>query len=208
MKHHWILYAAAGLVAFFTLLQIELPENSTPTGAAITEETDNAYAVELHNIITDFFGINGIDFPDGNCGEVAKELYANIAFVSLDTTAGYGTTGSDRIATLNFVVGRTEKYGTLDMAKGNEIIGDGPTDSFISLNSEAVVRVPKEGRTTYFSMNLYGTSQGNFIATHGSFSTPSVDCKFVTRNGEAICDCNSHPITGIRIAGITGLRPV
>ncbi len=208
MKFHWIIYVAAGLVAFFTLLQIEMPENSTPTGASITEETDNAYAVELHNIIISFFGINGIDFPDGKCGDVAQELYANIAFTSLDTTAGYGTTGDDRIATLNFVVDRTEKYGTVDMAKGSEIIGDGPTDSFISINSEAIVRVPKEGRTTYFSMNLYGTSQGNFIVNHGSFSTPSVDCTFITRNREAICECISHPITGIRIAGITGFRPV
>lgn len=196
---------SVGLVVFFALLSFKEP---SITGAAITEENGKSHAMVLHNIITDFFGIQGINFPNGKCGDIAQELYGNIAFNSLDTSAGYGTTGPDRIATLNFVVDRTEKYGTVDMAKGSEIIQDGTTDSFISINTETIVRVPKEVRTTYFSMDLYGISNGAFMISHGSFSTPSVDCTFVTKNSMAICNCVSHPITGIRVAGITGLRPV
>lgn len=193
------------MVVFFALMSMKEP---FITGAASTEENVKSYAMVLDNVITNFFGIQGINFPNGKCGDIAQELYSNIAFSSLDTTAGYGTTGPDRIATLNFVVDRTEKYGTVDMAKGSEIIQDGTTDSFISINTETIVRVPKEVRTTYFSMDLYGISNGAFIISHGSFSTPSVDCTFITRNSMAICDCVSHPITGIRVAGITGLRPV
>jgi hypothetical protein len=206
MKHQLLLFSSVGLVLFFFL--VSLDGKPSITGASTTEENDASHALVLDNVITNFFGDEHIDFPDGGCGDIAKELYGNIAYSQLDVTAGYATTGSHRIATMNFVVDRTSKYGTVDMAKGSDVIDDGQIDSFISINSETIVRVPKEVRTTYFSMDLYGMSRGMFSVMHGSFSTPSVDCTFFTRDGRAICDCVSHPITGIRIAGITGLRPV
>ena len=201
MKHQILLYLSAGLIIFFALLNIRMP---SPTGAAadVTHAEEEAYAVDLNSIVKGFFGDISIDFPDGGCGDIAKELYGNIAYTPLDVSSGYGTTGPDRIATMNFVIDRTTKYGTLDMAKGSDVINDGLTDSFISINTETIVRVPKEIRTTFFAMDLYGTSDGDFIVMHGSFSTPSVDCKFVAKDGIAICNCASHPITGIRIAGI------
>ncbi len=203
MKHQLLLFLSVGIVLFFFLVNID--GKPSITGAA-TEEKEPSHAKVLDNIITNFFGDFHIDFPDGGCGDIAQELYGNIAYSPLDTTAGYGTTGSHRIATMNFVIDRTARYGTVDMAKGSDIIDDGQTDSFISINSESIVRVPKEVRTTYFSMDLYGLSEGQFVVTHGAFSTPSVDCTFITQNRMAICDCVSHSIVGIRVAGITALR--
>jgi len=204
MRHQLLLLLSVGLVIFFALMNVDAP---SLTGAAVTEERES-YAMVLHDIITSFFENTDINFPDGECGDIAQELYGNIAYTPLDTTAGYATTRDHRIATLNFVTDRTAKYGTVDMARGPEIIDDGITDSFISINTETIVRVPKEIRTTFFSMDLYGMANGEFVVTHGSFSTPSVDCTFVTRNHLAVCDCVSHPITGIRVAGITALRPI
>jgi len=204
MRHPILISLSAGLVLFFALLNIHIPTGS-PTGAVVEETGSSALAI--HTVITNFFEVQDLQFPAGACGDVAKELYENVAYSQMDTSAGFSTTGRDRIATMNFVIDRTARYGTVDMAKGKGIINDGPTDSFISLIPEAIVRVPKELRTTYYSMDLYGVSDGLLYIIHGSFSTPSVDCKFVAREGQAICDCASHTITGIRIAGITGLRP-
>jgi len=200
MKHELLVFFSIGIIFFFVLLNADFPRGSI-TGAA-TQETTEFYAHTLNHLVTEFFRDADIDFPDGGCGDIAQELYGNIAYTPLDASAGYGTTGVDRISTMNFVIDRTTRYGTLDMAKGRGVINDEMTDSFISINTETIVRVPKEVRTTYFAMDLYGMSDGNFIVMHGSFSTPSVDCTFITRNGKAICDCASHPISGIRIAGI------
>ncbi len=201
MKHQLLLFLSIGIIFFFILLNIDILPGNSITGAA-TKETKEFYSYTLNHVVTEFFHDADINFPDGGCGDIAQELYGNIAYSPLDTSAGYGTTGADRLSTMNFVIDRTARYGTLDMAKGNEIISDGSTDSFISINTETIVRVPKEVRTTYFAMDLYGFSDNEFIVSHGSFSTPSVDCTFITRNGRAICNCSSHPITGIRIAGI------
>jgi len=204
VKHQIILILSVGLVMFFTLLNVHIP-TSTPTGAVV-EDTESS-ALALHTVITDFFEVQDVQFPIGACGDIAKELYGNVAYSQMDTHAGFSTTGVDRIATMNFVIDRTSRYGTVDLAKGSGVIHDGSSDSFISLVPEAIVRVPKELRTTYYSMDLYGISKGLLYITHGSFSTPSIDCTFITVNGKASCNCASHTITGIRIAGITGLRP-
>jgi len=200
MKHQLLLFFSVGIVLFFFLVSID--GKPSITGAATADEKGTSRAFVLNDFVKNFFGDIDIDFPDGGCGDIAQELYSTVAFSELDDTSGYSTTGRSRIATMNFVTGRTAKYGTLDMAKGSDVINDGMTDSFISLNSETIVRVPKEVRTTYFAMDLYGFSNNEFVVTHGTFSTPSVDCSFVTRNRMAICDCVSHTIRGIRIAGI------
>ena len=204
VKHQLLLILSFGLVVFFALLNVHIP-TGMPTGAVVEDEGTSALA--LHTMITNFFEVQDIQFPAGACGDIAKELYGNVAYSQMDTSAGFSTTGADRVATMNFVIDRTARYGTVDMAKGKGVIHDGPTDSFISLIPEAIVRVPKELRTTYYSMDLYGVSKGFLYITHGSFSTPSIDCTFLNIDGQAACNCVSHTITGIRIAGITGLRP-
>ncbi len=166
----------------------------TPSGL-VTGDNEN-YAVHINHVINEFFGTAGLAFPQGTCTFVAEELFNNLGPKRIDTTSGYTTAGREKLATFNFVVGRTTHFGTIDMVKGASLIGARDADSFISLNTETVVRIPKKERLTFFSMDLYGTSQDLFYVNRGRFSTPSVDCTFVTRQGVALCDCTAHTITG------------
>ena len=212
MRHPVLLTLSFFLIAFFTLLQLNIDyQVASPTGGAIVEqEAESAhYAVALDHVVTDFFSVNAIEFPSGSCGDVARDLYSTVAFTSIDVSSGFGTTGVEGVSTLNFVIDRTARYGTMDLAKGKSIVGDKYSTSFISLNTETIVRVPKEVRTTYFSLDLYGTSGSTFQVDRGRFSTPSVDCDFLSSpEGIAVCNCNAHSISGIRVAGITGIRSV
>ena len=203
MNHRILLFLTVTIVVLFALLTWRNPPES-PTSAAVEDE---GYAYTVHDIVSNFFGIIDVQFPEGSCGEIAKGLYKSIAHTSMDQSSGFLTEGNDKLATVNFVIDRINDYGTIDMAKGRKVISDGSSDSFISMNAETIVRVPKEGRTTYFSMDLWGSSLGNFIVGYGRFSTPSVDCDFVNKNGKAACDCKAHTIMGIRVAGITSFRP-
>jgi len=196
-----ILFVGIGLVFFIFLVKIP-----SPTGKVI-EETGN-YAELLNHHVTDFFQIGGVMFPLDNCGAVAKQIYEDIAFVIVDTTTGFSTSGVERLASLNFVIDRTERYGTIDMAKGRTLVGKNGVDSMIALNVEAIVRVPKNSRSNFVAMELYGNSDGIFTVEHGAFSTASLDCTFVVSNGRTVCDCKTHPIQDISVAGITAPRRI
>ena len=87
------------------------------------------------------------------------------------------------------------------MINGNALIG-GYDDSMISINTEAVVRTPKDTRKTFFNMDLYGVTNQFFYVQRGRFSTPSLDCEFVNQEGTAICECEVHSIRDIAVAGI------
>ena len=190
-------------------------DHPTISGAAVTDGVDDTplsssstYSVGLDHVVSNFFEIEAIEFPSGDCGDIARELYSDVAFTGMDTSNGFGTRGRDRIATMNFVTDRTARYGTLDLVRGLSLVGDGTSNSFLSVNTETIVRVPKEVRTTYFSLDLYGMSAGTFRVNRGRFSTPSVDCTFIADKGRAVCKCNAHSISGIRVAGITADRSV
>jgi hypothetical protein len=200
MKHQLLLFLTVGLVFFFILLNIRIP--STITGATIEEPTENTYAIALDHLVNRFFNIEGIRFPLGACGEIVRELYANVAYEGLTTTSGFGTAGQHRLATISFAIEPMDAFGTIDMVKSSILDGEN-VDSFITMSAETLVRVPKDTRSTYLFMDLYGISDGTFNVIRGEFSTPSVDCSFVTRDGKAICDCNVHRIYGIEIGGET-----
>jgi len=212
MTHQLLVFITFFLVIFFALLNIHVPLSHSPTGAVVNDDasdtTNHAYALALDGVVSAFFNTQTIAFPQGDCGDVARDLYNTIAFTSVDTSSGFVTRGPDRVATLNFVTDRTARYGTLDLVNGPSLIGDEGTTSFLSINTETIVRVPKEVRTTYFSLDLYGTTNTQFHVTRGKFSTPSLDCSFVSTGDIALCNCKAHSITGIRVAGITGVRAV
>lgn len=193
-----ILVAVAALLAcgFFIF-------NSGITGLAVGETR----AYSLHSYAMDFFGTSEIVFPPSVCSQNLNDLYSSVARVPLDVSTGFKTSGVERLSTLSFVIDRTEKYGTADFVKSPTFIYP-YVDSLISINTEAVVRVPKETRTTYVVMDLYGASsptpRGSLFLVHGGrFSTPTIDCFFVYVNGRTVCDCDVHSIQGIAIGGVT-----
>ena len=206
MKHQLLLFLSIGIIFFFVLLNIELPKGGI-TGAAIVEETEDNYALKLSHLVNNFFEVNGIIFPLGDCGDITREMYKGLTRYAFSETAGYGTNGYHRLASISFDIDELDAFGTIDMAKGETLLKGDDADSFISINSEAIIRVPKELRSTFFLMDLYGNSGTYFTVTRGSFSTPSVECSFITRDGQAVCDCNVHSIYGIRTGGITGVKP-
>ncbi|MBS3124874.1 hypothetical protein J4211_01310 [Candidatus Woesearchaeota archaeon] len=194
--------ALAGIIFILLLTGAMVQFGGTPTGAVVKE---NSYALTLDDTVNRFFETYAVTFPQGSCGEVARQLYEQIALPALDTSDGFATQGPERLATINFVVKRTSHFGTLDMSKGKTLNGN--EGGFLSINTETLVRVPKDQRSTYYFMDLYGIPQGTFIITKGSFSTPSVDCTFNNIQGRAVCNCSTHPISAIRSAGITTIRP-
>ncbi len=206
MRHQLLILLSVGIVLFFFFINIG--EKPSITGASLMEETERTYAVRLHHIANDFFEIDGLQFPEGGCGEIAQQLYSHIVSSSVDETSGFYTSGKSRLATLGFDMDQKDTFGTLDMIKGPVLMNGKPDDSFISISAEAIVRIPKEIKTTYYFMDLYGTSDGVFVVNRGSFSTPTADCSFVVNDGMADCKCNVHRVSGIRTGGITALRPI
>jgi hypothetical protein len=202
MKHQILLFLSVGVIFFFILLNIELPHGNNITGAAIIDETEDTYAIALAHLVNRFFNIQGIRFPIGSCGDVIRELYSNVAYEGLTATSGFSTDGQHRLATVSFAIEPIDTFGTIDMVKSSILNGEN-VDSFITMSAETIVRVPKDTRSTYLFMDLYGISDGAFNIIRGEFSTPSVDCSFITRDGVAICDCNVHRIYGIEIGGET-----
>lgn len=173
------------------------------TGLAV----DDTMAYSLHSHAMDFFRTSEMIFPPSVCSQSLADLYDDVARAPLDVSTGFRTTGDERLSTLSFVIDRTEKYGTADFVKSPTFLYP-HVDSLISINTEAVVRVPKETRTTYVVMDLYGsptrTPGGSFFLVQGGrFSTPSVDCFFVNVGGRTVCDCDVHSIQGIAIGGVT-----
>lgn len=197
MKHQILLIISTALVVFFAVLQLDMP---SPTGATIVKPTEGTYAIAIDHIVNRFFNVAGIRFPLGTCGDVVRELYGNVAYDSLSASSGFGSRGEHRLATVSFAIEQTDTFGTVDMVKSS-ILNGGDVNSFITMSVETIVRVPKDTRSTYLFMDLYGVSDGEFKVVHGGFSTPSVDCTFVTKEGTAICDCKAHRIYGIEIGG-------
>jgi hypothetical protein len=170
------------------------------TGGAVIGDAET-YAHTPAGRVHEFFGVNGVVFPTQGCGEVASGLYYNIADKTADDMAGFATTGQNKAATINFILDRIRLVGTIDLVQGS-MIDDPYSDSMISINTEAVVRTPKDTRKTFFNMDLYGVTNQLFYVQRGRFATPSLDCEFVTQNGQAICDCEVHAIRDIAVAGI------
>lgn len=194
------LIAAVLLIKSLILLILVL-DGTSITGGAIIGDTQSYSHTPSHKI-HDFFNIHGVIFPANNCGEIALDLYNNIADKSADDMAGFMTSGTNKAATINFILDRIRLVGTIDMIKGSQLIGDHFSDSMISINTEAVVRTPKDTRKTFFNMDLYGITNQYFHVQRGRFSTPSLDCTFISQNGQAVCDCKAHSIRDIAVAGI------
>jgi len=206
MKSTYHVIIAVGIMLILTVMSF------TPTGItgwtivaeylAPGSDSENR-ANRLHDDALEFFDVEEIIFPNGVCIPAAHELYGGVAYVPIDTSVGYSTSGPERISTLSFVIDRTEKYGTIDFVKTATFLASENADSLITLSTEAIVRVPKRIRTTYLIMDLYGNTVGPFMyITGGRFSTPSTDCIFLVVNGRALCDCDIHTIKGIAVGGI------
>lgn len=191
----------ACLSAFVSVLCVAvlvLVQSSSPTGFVVEPVSKEAetYAQTLNHVVLDFFDVAGVVFPQGACVDVAKGLYNSITMKSLDTSEGFMGGSRERLMTLNFALDWSEKFGTIDMVRGKSLIGENEVDSFISINTETGVHVPRKDRITFFSMDLYGDSTGVFMIHRGRFSTPSVDCEFTSNKGIADCSCRSHAIKG------------
>ena len=200
MKHQLLVFGSIGLVVFFALLNVDVP---SLTGRFVEESQVEVRSITLNDIAKDFFGVRFIDFPSGDCGDVAASLYDNVFLRPVDDTAGFVTSGYDRLASINFVIDRNERLGTLDMMTQS----NGGENAVLNVNTEAVVVIPKQTRSTFMVMDLYGSLSDRFYVTRGRFSIPSLDCTFVTRNDQTVCDCKVHSISGISVAGITSATP-
>ncbi|MBW2972929.1 hypothetical protein KY346_00895 [Candidatus Woesearchaeota archaeon] len=198
MNHKLI--TALLLIKSFILLIIVLGSTSITGGSVIGDVAGSANrpADKVH----EFFGIGGVVFPIGDCGDIAHGLYESTISTPANEMVGFNTEGPSRAATVNFVLDRIRHFGTIDMIKGASLIDNPRADSMISINTEAVVRTPKETRKTFYNMDLYGITNQFFYIQHGRFATPSLDCKFVNQDGQAICDCKVHSIRDIAVAGI------
>jgi hypothetical protein len=198
MKHQLLVLISVGIIIFFTLLNVDFPQQSNALTGAYTLDTndeDNTYAVALHHVISDFFETSQLVFPTGSCGDIAKELFDEIAYTPIEQSTGFSTNKNERIATISFGLDRT--IGILDMMKSDTILQE--ADSMISMGAERVVRIPPDPmRITFFTMDLYGYSRGLFIINRGRLSTPSLNCTFVSRDGKAICDCRTHTVQDIK----------
>ncbi len=196
MKYAPWIFLSIFIVIVLVLVKINI---TTPTGAVVEESP--TYATTLDHLAQEFFGVSGILFPRQGCGDIANGLYADIAFTPIDEIAGFETSGPNSASTVNFVIDRVRRLGTFDMIKGSTLVNQG-ADGMISVNAEAIVRIPKDLRNTFFNMDLYGTSDRVFMVKRGRFSIPSMDCEFTVANGIAICDCKIHSIRDLSIAGI------
>jgi len=192
------------IIIAVVLAGVYLVDSSSPTGLVVDEEI---HAKNLNNLVNDFFRITNVQFPSGACSLVARDIFYNLVDSPVDVTAGFITDGDERIASVNFVTDRTRKFGTIDLSYGNKLLEEDNANSMISTSTSAIVNVPKRSRVNFLNMDLYGYSDGSFYVNKGRFSTPTMDCAFVRNNGETICDCVSHTISGMEIAGITAYRP-
>jgi len=188
----------AGVVVL--LLIVVALEGDSITGLIISENT----ALTLDDHATKFFEVKNIVFPYGDCMQSIQDIYGDVAYVPIDASTGYLSQGYDRFGTLSFVVERHELYGTMDFIKSPKFLAEKGADSQISVSSEAIVRVPKAIKRTYFVMDLLGVTQNEILhITKGRLSTPTADCIFWAQNGEASCQCNTHTIMGIAVGGVT-----
>jgi len=192
---------AAVLLIKTLILLIIVMGGASITGSAVIGNAET-YSKTPADRVNSFFGVSEVVFPAGSCGEIARELYENTAKKPANEIVGFETKGPSKAATINFVLDRIRHFGTLDMIKGKALINDQFADSMISINTEAVVRTPKETRKTFYNMDLYGTANQFFYVHHGRFAMPSLDCKFINQEGYAICDCKVHSIRDIAVAGI------
>jgi len=188
------------LIKAIILLVIVLDSTSI-TGGAVIGSADT-HASSPADRVNTFFDINSVIFPAGDCGEVARGLYESTVTKPANEMVGFGTEGLNRAATVNFVLDRIRHFGTIDMIKGRALINDPVSDSMITVNSEAIVRTPKENRKTFYNMDLYGVTNQFFYVQKGRFAMPSLDCTFFNQEGRAVCDCKTHSIRDIAVAGI------
>ena len=187
-----------GIVGMLGLVFLFMLSSSAITGNFVI--TGEPHPTVLDDIVTQFFNTESVQFPSGNCGTILSQLYSDIAFTPMDTRAGFTTA---TLTTLNFVIDRTARMGTLDLGKGRMLTNGAPADGFINIDTSAIVRVPKALRATNFRTHLYGLMGKSFTITHGAFSTPSVDCTFTTDNGKARCTCESHAQEGLEEASVS-----
>ena len=150
---------------FFVASLFVIFSNPSPSGLVV--EGSNTYAKTFGHLVNEFFDVGGIYFPPGVCTNVLEELYLNIAPERVDVTQGFETTGRERLASINFVVKRTTPFGTLDMIKGQTLVGEPGIDSLININAETLIRVPKDQRATYMSIELLGISNTVFVVKKG-----------------------------------------
>lgn len=134
-----------------------------PTGTALT----------LHNVVQEFYSINEIRFPRGTCTQIAKEMYYGSALEPIEITSSYTTENAE---TLTF--GNDKNIGIIEMGR-----------EMINMHTETVVQGQ---RMTLYNMELYGTSEENFIVNEGRFETPTFDCQFISIQGIAQCDCQTR----------------
>lgn len=188
------------LIKAIILLIIVLNGTSITGGAIIGNA--KTYTLSPADRVHSFFDIAGVVFPAGDCGEVVKGLYESTVNQPSNQIVGFGTEGLNKAATINFVLDRISQVGTMDLIKGRALINDPVSDSMITINSEAIVRTPKETRKTFFNMDLYGVTNQFFYVQKGRFAMPSLDCTFVNQEGRAVCECETHAIRDIAVAGI------
>ncbi|PIN76244.1 hypothetical protein COV18_00395 [Candidatus Woesearchaeota archaeon CG10_big_fil_rev_8_21_14_0_10_37_12] len=194
------LYLSLGVVVFFLLIGLDTSSPTGLTGYAIihtTEENQQTYAHTLHKVSTNYLGVEAFSFPSGICTDIARDLYRQLAYQTMDTSTSFTTQGVEKTKTMNFIVGRTTTFGTLDLTRGETLLQSKEAETMLSLSAETVVRVPKKERLTFFNMDLYGYSREYFYIIHGRFSTPTLDCSFTSKEGIATCDCEAHTMQGV-----------
>jgi len=211
MKHTYLLFGSVLIVALLCVGTGSIRfANPSLTGGVVIDQSGplSTRAVPLSERVDTFFGTTQVLFPNHACARVAERMYVDITSRPPDVTNGFQTEGAERVSTTNFVTDRYRRYGTIDLVHGESLLEGKDADSAISLNIETSVQVPKAARANYFSMDMYGfITQRNFIVTKARYSTPSLDCAFLTYNGDVECDCNHHAIANIKVAGITAVIP-
>ena len=176
MQHQTLINVILVALLIAAVLTMRAP---SPTGATVDLTESDVNAKRLHDDVKSFFDVQAVLFPNGACGDVAMQLYEDVALRPLDTSTGFSNPGPERISSTNFVIDRLRRYGTLDMIRGENLLEDYDADSALSLSVESVVAVPKAQRMNFLSLDLFGESNGLFLVKRGRFATPSFECIFV-----------------------------
>ena len=102
MKYEYLVIATTCILVFLLALNVKIPGQAT---GAITVEDEGTHAYTVHGIIQEFYGIYDIEFPQGACTQIAKQLYYDTALKPTTASNGYNTDSVERIGMLTFSAG-------------------------------------------------------------------------------------------------------
>ncbi|RLE47533.1 hypothetical protein DRJ25_02140 [Candidatus Woesearchaeota archaeon] len=164
-------------------------ENATGSANIQFDEKPVRYAKTLEDWLNNFFHIEGIDFPEGACSDVAKDMVTRLIKQSPKTTENFRTFGEQKIGSLMFGFDQ-ERIGVIEMVSGKDLLKKENVNSALNFWMEYAVWLPRLNRASQIEATLFGDSKDKFYVKEGRFSTPVMKCSFTALpDGTSDCSC-------------------